>query len=126
MPIPTVAVLPEQAESEKKRAAEDYNAYEKYFVDKPIVDFISTESNFRGQQIALNLHFYAKEWLRSNFGLKLYMSTTLTPGESGGQAFYGKVKPSLNLKEEDRKRMEERLFELHKTMASETKTSTLA
>ena len=61
-----------------------------YYVDKPIVDFVSTSDKFRRQHIADALHKYAARWLHDTFGLKLFYSTCLTPGPNGGQAYYSK------------------------------------
>lgn len=71
-------------ESEKEKASNEMKLYELYFVDKPIVDFISTQEEFRRQRIAYNLHMYASEWLASQ-GLKLWLSYCRT---NLGKCFY--------------------------------------
>lgn len=70
---------------EKENAERQYRMYELYFVDKPIVDFIRTEDNFLRQHVALALHEYANQWLKDNFGLKVWMSYCRT---NTGQCFY--------------------------------------
>ena len=76
---------PEQwLKSEKEKASDEMKLYELYFVDKPIVDFISTQEEFRRQRIAYNLHMYASEWLASQ-GLKLWLSYCRT---DMGKCFY--------------------------------------
>lgn len=81
----------------------DMRAYHAYYVDKPIVDFISVEKPFRGNGIALRLHVYASKILREEFGMKLYFSTCLTDGPDGGKVFYGKIKKLLNPLQEESK-----------------------
>ena len=69
---------------EKEKAQKEMKLYEQYFVDKPIVDFISAEEEFRRQRVAYNLHIFASEWLKT-LGLKLWLSYCRT---DLGKCFY--------------------------------------
>jgi len=72
-------------QSEKEKAIHEYQMYELYFVDKPIVDFIRTEEKFQRQHVALALHNYANQWLKNNFGLHVWLSYCRT---DMGKCFY--------------------------------------
>jgi hypothetical protein len=73
------------ASYEEKKAKQEFRNYYLYFVDKPIVDFIRTYPKFKRQHIALSLHEFANQWLKTNFGLHLWMSYCRT---DDGKCFY--------------------------------------
>lgn len=50
-----------------------YKQFANYHVDKPLVDYINVEPNFRRQRIAAALYEYAAKWLAKR-GMKLYAS----------------------------------------------------
>jgi GNAT superfamily N-acetyltransferase len=49
--------------------------FEHYFVNKPIVDFIRVHDEYRRHGVGLLLYMVAIDWLKKEFGFKLYLST---------------------------------------------------
>ena len=84
---------PEDVKSKREDLERVMPMYYRYYVDKPIVDFVRVEDKFRKLGVAKALHLYANEWLKQNFGLKLWLSYSRT---DAGKSFYDNV--SLPLK----------------------------
>lgn len=80
-------------ESAIAKATKEYSQMKGWVVDKPIVDFISTDQGgLQKQGVAVALHLFASEWLKKEFGLRLWFSTLMTPA---GRRFYDKFKPTV-------------------------------
>lgn len=72
-------------ESEIQNSKESMEWSRDYFCDKVIVENIEVKEKFRRMGVATSLYIYAVNWLRDEFGLKLFKSSLQT---DEGKAFY--------------------------------------
>ena len=57
----------------EKKYGQDFRDFKKYYVDKPLVDFIRVKDDYRRRGIATILYKKGHEWMKQR-GMKLYAS----------------------------------------------------
>lgn len=63
----------------QKKFGKEYEDFESFHLDKPLVDYSHLETNFRGQKIGAALYNYCAKWLADTKHLALWASGLQTP-----------------------------------------------
>lgn len=87
-------------------ASNKYEQWEEHWVNKPHVDFINVEREFRRNGIGTNLYLFTANWLKTEFGLQIHRSDLLSDHAEN----FHKNQKTLNFKKRKGIKSKDRYF----------------